>query len=89
MLFASTRQDLTVREVEGETVVLDRNAGMVHTLNPTASFIWQLLDGNTSGDDIARQLAEQYDIDIRVAENDVRCAIKEMSDLKLITLSGG
>ncbi len=41
------RSDIIYRTIEGETVILNRNEGRLHQLNPTASFIWNCCDGTS------------------------------------------
>jgi Coenzyme PQQ synthesis protein D (PqqD) len=54
------RPDLTTCTVDGEVVILDRAAGYVHQLNPTASEIWAACDGQHSPQDIAARLRERF-----------------------------
>ncbi len=59
---------------EAVLVLLRRNVGdldWVHTLTPVAVSVWQLLDGQRGVDDIAALLCEEYDVDERVASDDV------------------
>jgi hypothetical protein len=79
-----TRNGLVVREVEGETVILDRSAGHLHTLNATASFIWHLMDANKTAKDIAREISQAFDIETGVAERDVATVIENLKDLQLV-----
>ena len=39
-MYLKPRANLAVRDVEGETVVFDRDGGRIHQLNPTATFVW-------------------------------------------------
>jgi hypothetical protein len=50
------RADLRVRLIEGEAVVLDRRAGLIHQLNHTASYIWDRCHGEFTAAEIADQL---------------------------------
>jgi len=52
------KHNLTVRELSDETLVYDRERLKAHCLNATAALVWRFCDGNTSADDLARQLAE-------------------------------
>lgn len=45
--------------VGGEVVILDRVAGVVHQLNPTASYIWTACDSSPV-DEIAAGLAADF-----------------------------
>ena len=82
------RKDLIVRYVEGETVILDRSVGHLHTLNATASFIWHQMDGNKTEHDIAREVSDTFNIEFGVAEKDVATVINDMRDLKLMQNGG-
>jgi hypothetical protein len=78
--------DLTIsREVNGETLVLDGRAKLIHQLNPTASFIWQQAQRGGTEDGIAAALAEQYDIDAETAHCDVTTTLARLKELNLVT----
>ena len=78
------RADIIVREVNGETVILDRSTGLLHTLNATASFVWHQLDGRQTVQDIARAVSRMFDVDIGVAEKDVAAVIARMGEQQLL-----
>jgi Coenzyme PQQ synthesis protein D (PqqD) len=65
------RSDLTVREAEGETLVLDRVAGKIHQLNETASYVWGCCDGSSTVMEIATRYANEYSIAHKLAHEDV------------------
>jgi Coenzyme PQQ synthesis protein D (PqqD) len=78
------RTDITARLVDGETVVLDREADLVHQLNLTATFIWDRCDGQCTAEEIARQLVEAFEIDSRTAEASVGLALQQFERLGLL-----
>lgn len=78
------RADLSVRDVDGETVVLDRRLGKVHQLNPTASHVWRCCDGRTELREIAASLARSYGVEPGDLEADVRDVIARFEELRLI-----
>jgi hypothetical protein len=78
---------VNVRIVDGEVVVLDRQAGLIHQLNPTASYIWDRCDGQSTVAEIAHQLAAAFDVDASTVVHDVATAIKELHRLGLIESS--
>ena len=55
------RPDLMTCTVDGEVVILDRAAGFVHHLNPTASQIWSACDGGHEVDQIAAGVAASFE----------------------------
>lgn len=79
------RTDLLVREIEGETVILDRQNDRIHTLNPTASFIWNALSTHPSAEAIVQSLTEAFDVDPQAAAKDVNDALDNFGKLKLIS----
>lgn len=78
------RRDLSIREVEQETVILDRVNNRIHKLNETGSFIWSNIDGKTTIDQLAKLLAEEYAVDSICAKHDVTCIIDELRRLDLL-----
>ena len=75
---------LVEQEVEGDIIVLDKAAGLIHQLNPTAGEIWRACDGQRNSDDIAALIAEQYDIDTEVAKTDVLSALQQLEEQELV-----
>jgi len=78
------RPDLNVRQLDGETVALDRRNGLIHQFNQTASHIWELCDGKTSIEEIVVNFSETFDVDSRVATKDVTAIVKQLKSLKLL-----
>ena len=78
--------DCTIsREVDGEVLILDCRAELIHQLNPTASFIWQQAQVGASVEEIARALAEQYDVDLETAHRDAVATLARLEELNLVT----
>ena len=78
--------DFTIsREVNGEMLVLDGCAELIHQLNPTASFIWQQAQSGNTAEEIASALAEQYDVDPEIAHRDVTATLARLKELNLVT----
>jgi Coenzyme PQQ synthesis protein D (PqqD) len=78
------RSDVSVRVVEGETVVFDRQGGVIHQLNHTASWIWERCDGTSTVDAIIDQLAQVFDVDHDTATEDVVTIIGQFQQLHLL-----
>jgi len=77
-------QHISTKEIDGQTMVLDRQNGKLHELNSTASFIWQSCDGHTPVTDIVAATAHAFDMDPSAVEEDVTAALREFERLHLI-----
>jgi len=62
--------------------IADMNS--VYTLNETGAFIWELIDGRKSVEEIINRLTEEYDIDYDSASQDVFSFINNMSNYLII-----
>lgn len=78
------RSNLSSRVIGGELVVLDRDGEKVHQLNATASFVWGRCDGQLSELEIARQLADEYDVLPGQAASDVATLMERFRELGLV-----
>ena len=78
------RSDLLCRIIDGEAVILNREAGVLHRLNPTASFIWGCCDGSLRVDDIVARLASAYDVDLMTGQKDVTETLLKFESLSLL-----
>jgi hypothetical protein len=83
------RAGLQARKLDGETLVLDREHGLVHKLNETASFVWDRCDGRLLVADVAELMVRQFDIDSDTARRDVATAVAQFRRLKLVVDRAG
>jgi Coenzyme PQQ synthesis protein D (PqqD) len=83
------RPDLTTCTVDGEVVILDRAAGYVHQLNPTASEIWAACDGQHSPQAIAARLQERFNGVSDAVLHDVETVLTQFEQLGLLLAAPG
>lgn len=57
--------------LDGEAVLLDEDTSAMHTLNPTATLVWDCFDGTGSIAEIVDDLVEAYPMDRAVVARDV------------------
>ena len=78
------RDGLSERLVAGERVVLDPESESMHQLNLSATVVWELCDGDKTVTEIAKSVAEQFEIAEDVALDDVEQAVKTFDELGLL-----
>lgn len=78
------RTDLTVREIDGETLILDRRCGNIHQLNVTASLIWRHSNGETPTEDIITGVAARFNAPSAMITEDIHSAIRRFQELGLL-----
>jgi hypothetical protein len=72
---------------DGEGVLVDLNAKRYYTLNETAIFVWRRLEKKLSAEEIARELADYYDVTSERASASVERLLGELATRKLIAPS--
>ncbi|HUF60085.1 MAG TPA: PqqD family protein [Actinomycetota bacterium] len=71
-----TRADLTVVELDGEAVIYDEMNGDLHRLNPTATLVFSLLDGSSTVEDLALDIAKAYGMPV----DEITAQVRELAD---------
>jgi PqqD family protein of HPr-rel-A system len=66
------RDDLTVVELDGETVVYDEQSGDLHHLNPTATVVATLCDGTVTIRELATEISAAFEVPQSEVERQVR-----------------
>jgi PqqD family protein of HPr-rel-A system len=66
------RDDVAVVEIDGELVVYDERNGELHHLNPSASVVFQLLDGTATMRELADEIARTVDASPERVEAEIR-----------------
>jgi hypothetical protein len=77
------RDGMEIAEAAGGFVVHDTEGGRVHYLNHTAALIYELCDGGTPVDEIARLLGEAYGPQPALDEQ-VQLYVARLRDEKLV-----
>jgi coenzyme PQQ synthesis protein D (PqqD) len=78
------RADLSVREIDGEVVIVDREMQRIHQLNSTASFVWNRVDPECDVVWLAQELSRRFDVEESAALADVKRVIEELRALRLL-----
>ena len=76
---------LAWREIDGSIVIISPELSMVHELNPTASFIWKKVDGKRTADEIAAQVAAEFDVPRESALADVHELVEGLIANELVS----
>ena len=79
---------LVVREIDGETVILDTEKSLVHQLNRTASLVWRMERQGLGPETMAVTFAQEFEVDELRALQDVRAALQRLESLSLLSARG-
>jgi PqqD family protein of HPr-rel-A system len=82
------RDDLYLRQSQGENAVFDPVTGTVHLLNETAWAIWDLCDGETSPDEMIDAICEISQMHRDVVAEDVRRVLADFDKAGLLSWVG-
>lgn len=82
----SARPGVRVAEVDGEAVVLDEPAGLLHRCNAAASSVLRRCDGTRTVDALVAELATSREEDV---VGDVHAALAQLVAAGVVTLDGG
>jgi hypothetical protein len=72
------------RELEGQVVIISPEDSVLHELNDTASFIWKLSTGEHGLEEIARRLAQEFEVDEATALADTHALVAELCAKRLL-----
>jgi hypothetical protein len=83
------RDDLLTRQIAGETIIVPIRGKLadmqnIFAVNVVAEFIWARMDGQKTLDQIAGEVAAQFDVDEHQARSDVLEFVNELSEAGLI-----
>jgi hypothetical protein len=74
------------RAINDETVVLSRDGNVLHSFSDTASFIWSMIDGRRTTEDLTTAVLDEYQVDERTARDDVDRFLATLESLSLISV---
>ena len=82
------KKGFVLREVAGETVVVPVEAelnfnGMI-TLNEAAKVLWNILENETSTEELVKAILSEFDVDEKTAQNDVDAFVQKLKGLDFL-----
>lgn len=83
------RDDLTIVELDGETVVYDEETTELHHLNRTATIVFGLCDGSATMAEMAADLSAVFEVPREEVEPEVRALVRRFRKVQLLEPSGG
>lgn len=83
------KKELIKREIAGETILVPVGKAVLESnglfmLNELGTFIWDLLPGADSEEDICNAVVEQYDVAVETAQKDVSAFLEKIRSLGII-----
>jgi len=78
------RDGLILRKVHQDLLLLDTEFNQIHQLNETARFIWENWEQVPDPVEIARLLAQKFDVEEQVVLNDVSAIVGRLQELNLL-----
>ena len=83
----SPNRDAIVRELAGEAVILDLNAGTYFGLNAVGTRIWQLLESDGRLRPVFDTLCREYDAPAAEIERDLLELVAQLVEARLGTIA--
>lgn len=82
------RQDpaTPTRTLGEQAIVITPHDSVLHTLNATGTFIWELCDGTRSLDEIAQACAKEFDVSEEMARKEAADFVQHAANSGLIEL---
>ena len=78
------KKETSFTEIEGDLVLYNPISDAYLVLNATAAFIWKLLDGSNSLDEIARAMSENFRVEREEAKQDLLELLKVLEEKELL-----
>lgn len=75
---------ITVREIDGEILVLDRRCNRLHQFNGTASFIFKRCGEGLAPPAVAAALVREFEVNDELAQQDVYAFLAVLGELDLL-----
>ena len=79
------RADVPWRNIDGNVIVVRPKEGITYPLNNVATRIWLLSDGTRSVNEIIKTLAEEFEGDAGVIQEEAIQFLKELETASLVT----
>lgn len=78
------RADVLELDMGDGFILYNHDSSLVHHLNPSASVIWQLCDGEATVEELGKEVAEEYGLDVAKTRQELATLLSELDALGLV-----
>lgn len=87
-------EEIVSKSLDGETVLVPvrekmGDLGSLYTLNPTATTIWELLDGRRDVAAIKSRIVKEFEVEETQAESDIISLLADLEKIGAVRRVGG
>ena len=80
---------MVARVIEDETILLpiyktSDDINCIYTLNESASYVWELIDGKRTQTDIKKEVLQKFDVAPEEADKELSELFKDMRKIKAV-----
>ena len=83
-MLLTMNSDMVIREIKGETILLNTDTGDYFNANETTADFLKLVDGKTKYENIVKKMSEIYEIDTAELQKDMKDLLSMLIDKKII-----
>ncbi len=80
---------VAARTIEGSAYLVDPRTSAFYQLNPVATRIWELCDGETTVEGIAEALTGEFEVDLETARQDTATMVEKFVKMGLLLCEDG
>lgn len=80
-------EDAVFRELDGEAVILQLEAGMYFGLDPVGTRLWQLIELHGQLRPVLAAAVEEFDVPADVLERDLLELVSSLAEKKLVVVN--
>ena len=75
---------VAARVIHGEAMILTPHDSVLHTLNPVATRVWELLPTHRTVEAMAVAIADEYEVDVATATKDIEELVEQLLEKKIL-----
>ena len=77
------------RIIDGQALIIDPSTNVIKLLNAVGTRIWDLIDGERTGNEILQNIIDEYEVSSEIAKTDLVKFLQELLAGNIITLRNG
>ncbi len=86
-MYPKQHNDVASRVIDEEAIILTPNTGILHTLNPVGTRIWELANGKRTVSGIIQKIKDEFDADEKRIGEDVVDFIESLIHKNMMLLN--